>query len=235
MAGSKTIIWDFDGTLAVRPSYWSGTMVEVLDEFFPDHGIDVEQIRKHMRNVYPWDTPENPHFHLSTPQAWWSNMEKIIATAYKAVGIKKALADDFARLFHKLYVDPEGFVLYDDTVETLDYLSSNGWRSIILSNHVPELPQIVDGLGLGCYFDACISSANTGYEKPNPEVFNIALSICGYPDTVWMVGDNVRADVKGANSLGIPAVLVHNTSPNDIKYNAGTLKDVIDIIIQNTK
>lgn len=230
----KTVLWDFDGTLAYRPLMWSGTMIEILDRACPGHGINIEQIRPFMKNIYPWDTPEKQHPHLSAPGAWWAYMESVIADAYEAVGIDGAFARDLAQLFHRHYTDPGGFILYDDTAKTLEHFCSAGWRNVILSNHVPELKRIVVGLGIGGYFYACLSSANTGFEKPNPEAYKLALSLCGNPLTVWMVGDNIDADVKGANALGIPAVLVHAGGDSGVKFYAETLKGVIRIIEENS-
>ena len=51
-------------------------------------------------------------------------------------------------------------------------------------------------------------SASTGYEKPNPEAWYIALRNLD-PDTrVIMVGDNVNADARGAEQIGLPSILV---------------------------
>lgn len=234
MADQKTIIWDFDGTLAHRPSLWSGTMTEVLEERFPGSGIVREHIRPYMRNVFPWDTPDIPHPELSAPGAWWAYMEPVMAEAYEAAGVDKEKAPYLAHLAHVRYVDPSGFILYEDTVSTLERLSRDGWRHIILSNHVPELEDIVSGLGIRKYFSCCISSAHTGFEKPHPEAFKSALAACSHPNTVWMVGDNIEADINGAAAFGIPAVLVHTPDPGNVRYHADTLTALIEIIKSNS-
>jgi putative hydrolase of the HAD superfamily len=54
---------------------------------------------------------------------------------------------------------------------------------------------------LSQYIDICLSSANIGYEKPHSEAFKTALRECGNPETVWMIGDNIEADIKGAKAL----------------------------------
>jgi putative hydrolase of the HAD superfamily len=48
----------------------------------------------------------------------------------------------------------------------------------------------------------------TGYEKPHPQAFLQALDMLGRSQTVWMIGDNIEADVLGAQVVGIPAILV---------------------------
>jgi putative hydrolase of the HAD superfamily len=78
----------------------------------------------------------------------------------------------------------------------------------VLSNHVPELSTLVEQLGLGGLVERVFSSAATGYEKPHPEAFRLALRAFGDPVRRWMVGDNPTADVAGAEAIGIPAILV---------------------------
>ncbi|MGO8824829.1 MAG: HAD family hydrolase [Acidimicrobiales bacterium] len=88
----------------------------------------------------------------------------------------------------------------------------NGWGLAILSNHVPEFRSIVDGVGLGSVIDQVFSSALTGYVKPNPESYRIALGD-DRPTDCFMVGDNVEADVLGAERIWLSAVPVRNVSP----------------------
>ena len=84
---------------------------------------------------------------------------------------------------------------------------------MILSNHVPELPSIVDGVGLGPLIDRVFSSAVTGYEKPHPESHRVALG-GDPPGECFMVGDNIDSDVLGAEEVGLRAILVRDPSPN---------------------
>lgn len=95
------------------------------------------------------------------------------------------------------------FILYEDTIETLSYFKEKGYANVILYNHIPELPDIVHGLKLSLYFLGCISSANVGYEKPNPKIYEYALEKYNKAKDIWMVGDSIIADVRGAENVGI--------------------------------
>lgn len=68
-------------------------------------------------------------------------------------------------------------------------------------------------LGLGNHVDAVFSSAVVGWEKPHAEFFQRAVEAMGRPVRKWMIGDNPIADVRGAEAVGIPAILVHTGSP----------------------
>jgi putative hydrolase of the HAD superfamily len=95
--------------------------------------------------------------------------------------------------------------------EALSALQREGVTQAVLSNHVPELPAIVDALGLAGYFDTVFTSATIGFEKPHPGIFGHALDAFGHPDDVWLIGDNPVADVEGATAAGIRAVLVEGS------------------------
>jgi len=226
----RVVFWDFDETLAFRPGRWRGCLSETLDEHQPDHGITSEQLRPFLQDGFPWHRPETSHPELCEPEAWWTNTEDLLARAYEGVGIDGERANELARLARQRYVDGSvGWRLFDDTMPTLDRLHSEGWRHAILSNHVPELSPLVEALGLGDRIDAVFSSAVTGYEKPHRAAFEIALKHCGYPSTVWMVGDNPVADVAGAESAGIPAILVR-AKPEGATRHAADLRAVIPIL-----
>lgn len=231
----STILWDFDGTLAYREGMWSGVLIKVLDDNLVSHGIKIEDIRPFLKECFPWHYPEKAHHHLSDSKKWWSNLEKNFIATYQCLGIDRRCAIKLAKLVRHMYIDPAGFTLYGDTVETLRYFYKKGWSNIILSNHVPELSEIVDGIGIGELIDHCITSARIGYEKPNKESFQIALEIANNPEEAWMVGDNRVADIEGAEAVGLKAILVRQPKDEEVKYYSRSLAGVIDIIEQNMK
>ena len=126
-----------------------------------------------------------------------------------------------------MYVDARYWTVFDDTRPALQRLRDHGYRNVIVSNHVPELGDLVVRLGLGDLIDDVLTSAVTGYEKPHPGMFEMALELVGHPDRVWMVGDNPVADVAGAEAVGIPAVLVRGADP----ATASGLEEAVDRIL----
>jgi putative hydrolase of the HAD superfamily len=224
------ILWDFDGTLAHRPGMWRGCLIEALDEHEAGHGVDAEDVRPFLQDGFPWHRPEVPHPELGEPEAWWHAVELVMARAYERVGIAPARAGELATRARELYIDPtRGWVVFEDTVPVLERLRAAGWRHVSLSNHVPELPALVDGLGLGSSIETVLTSASIGYEKPHPAAFELALGRCGGSDRVWMVGDNPVADVGGAEAVGIDAILVRRSAPG-VARRADDLWGVLAII-----
>ena len=231
MAGSHpTVLWDFEGTLVYRPGRWRSALAEVLDRYEPGHRIDPEQIRPYLRDRFLWHSPERPHTHIKTADAWWSELSVVFVRAYRGVGFDTDRATELARHVRECFTNPKRFVIFEDTVPVLKRLAEKGWRNAILSNHVPELPEIVRALGLSTYFDSCFTSALTGYEKPNPDAFRIAMSSLDQPESAWMIGDNMVADVRGAEAVGLPAILVRSPRGDDVRYYAPDLFEVVAII-----
>ena len=220
MAGVRLLIWDFDGTLAHRrgETGWSILLAEALDAEEPGHGHSAETFRPHLREGFPWHRPDVAHPELCEPDAWWASVRPLLSRAYEAAGYVPARALELADAAQRLYVDPGvGWALFDDTLPALERLSRAGWTHAILSNHVPELRQIVSGLGLDDLVAAVSCSAETGYEKPHGRAFASVLELLG-PEEAWMVGDNVGADVLGAEAVGLPAVLVRRPDPRAARY-----------------
>ena len=207
-----------------------GALMDVLDEFEPGHGIDQEQIRPFLRDGFPWHRPEEAHLHLSEPETWWANLEPLFMRAYQGVGFDVERSRFLAKQVRRHMIDHRRYLMYEDAIPVLRYLKETGWRHIILSNHMPELPEVVKALGLSQFIETCFVSASTGYEKPNPEAFRIVLSAMGIPDRIWMVGDNLLSDIKGAEAAGIPAILVRNLQVEKVRYQAADLYEAAKIL-----
>jgi putative hydrolase of the HAD superfamily len=229
--GGRLLIWDFDGTLAHRrgETGWSILLAEALDGEEPGHGHSAETFRPHLRDGFPWHRPEVAHPELCEPGAWWASVRPILARAYEAAGYAPARARELADAARRLYVDPGvGWALFDDTLPALRRLAEDGWTHAVLSNHVPELRQLVAGLGLDDVIAEVSCSAETGYEKPHAAAFASVLDRFR-PTEAWMIGDNVVADVLGAEAVGIRSVLVRRPDPRAVRY-ADSLADVAQFL-----
>jgi putative hydrolase of the HAD superfamily len=214
LVSDRLVLWDFDGTLAYRTGMWRGAMIEALDEHAPGHGVGAEQLRPFLRDGFPWHRHETGHPELGDPEAWWVPIQAMMAAAYEGVGIAPEPARALSRHARARFIDPtRAWSLFADVIPVITELRDAGWRHAILSNHVPELPALAAGLGIAELVEAIHTSAVTGYEKPHPRAFEIALDAAGHPDTVWMVGDNPVADAGGAQRLGIPAIVVRTPDP----------------------
>jgi putative hydrolase of the HAD superfamily len=220
----KCLIWDFDGTLAYRPGLWSGTMAEVLRRF-AGLDVDIETIRPFMQKGFPWNNPNQANPPMRTADNWWAAMQPVFEGAFVGCGLPRHEASALADNVRSVYTDGAQWRLYDDTRDVLRELLAEDWNHVILSNHVPELPSLVAGLGLSPLISRIVNSAETGFEKPHPGAFQSALTSLDNPGEVWMIGDNIHADVLGAESVGLRAILVRSDDPRAPR-RAESLRDV---------
>lgn len=228
---NKVIFWDFQGTLVYNDFMISKALHKVILQNEPDTEITIEQIKKMKIAGIPWQDYEKDYSQLTINGAWWKLVEKLFEETYKQLSIDECKTSYFARQAHMELAKPDEFTLYSDSIETLKYFKLNGWRNIILSNHIPELPYIAESLGLGKYVSDCISSANVGFEKPNIKIYEFALNKAEYPKNVWMVGDSLLADVNGPEKAGIKGVLVRsNEKIDDVEYYSKDLLGLKEII-----
>lgn len=200
------MLLDFDGTL-VHPRRWSECLTEVLDVVVPGHGWSADAVRPFVRGRFPWHSPSDPHPELDAPDAWWASLTPMLGEVLSRCGVADTDLEAALDVVRSTYPDPARYRLFPDTFAALVELRNAGFELVVLSNHVPELPAVVDGLGLGRFVSEVYSSANTGYEKPHPEAYRSALG-GEDPGGAWMVGDNPEADVRGAERCGLRALLV---------------------------
>jgi len=225
----KHILWDFDGTLAHRDGMWGGTLIEILETEEPGLSVTRDDLRPYLQSGFPWHTPDIPHPHIRDATAWWQILLPVFERAFAALGLNASRAAELAAQVPTRFCCPEKWQLFDDTIPALTTLLEKGWSHAILSNHVPELPDIVNGLGVSDFFTDIHTSAAMGYEKPHEDAFRIALTAIPNPSHVWMVGDNPNADIRGAEQLGIPGVLVRRTDAT-VRHQCTGLMEVVDII-----
>jgi HAD superfamily hydrolase (TIGR01549 family) len=140
-------------------------------------------------------------------------MNRKFANDYEALGFSKEVAYRAAQLIRNHILDVNQYQEFDDTRATLELLSAEGWRNVILSNNHPDLEELVRGLGLDRHFTDIITSGKVGFEKPRAELFHYALEATGSKRSdSWMVGDNINADVLGAEAVGLRAILVRSAA-----------------------
>ena len=228
IATMKLLLWDFDGTLGTRDGAWTNTLCAMVAAAGCDAPSDA--IRQRLRSGFFWHDWQTPHCHVQTAEQWWAHLTPMLERAMLGAGVNDAIASRLAAEFRHEYLRPgPWWRLYDDTLATLAALSARGWRHRILSNHVPEFETIAERLGLTPHIDRIFNSAVTGYEKPHPRSFELAMEGVPPGSTIWMIGDNPQADIAGAESVGIPAILVRTEHPQ-AKYSCATLDRLADII-----
>jgi putative hydrolase of the HAD superfamily len=111
---------------------------------------------------------------------------------------------------------PQSWKLYPDVMPAVGELRQMGLCLGVLSDWGSNLLPILDGLGLGAELDFVIASGAVGLSKPDPAFFRLAAARAGVPPgESLMVGDSYRADVEGARSAGMDAILIRRPEWRD--------------------
>jgi putative hydrolase of the HAD superfamily len=93
--------------------------------------------------------------------------------------------------------------------EALHELRALGLRLIVVSNADGTVERGLTRAGLRGLLDAVVDSHHVGFEKPDPRIFAHALALSGArAETTIHVGDLYAADVVGARSAGVHALLL---------------------------
>lgn len=225
----KVIFWDFDDTLAYQEDGWTGCMAQAIKHLEPKTTITRSDIKPFLKNSYPWHYPEKSHTDIKTADEWWHRFGKVSLDAYLSLGVKQELAENAVARLREKFCCPSRYFLFEDTVPTLKKLKECGWEHYVLSNHVPELPKLIENFKIDYLLNDVFNSADIGYEKPNPKIFEYALGKVGRVDQIWMIGDNPVADIDGSKAMGLKSILVrkqHQTSAPFCK----NLNEVVEIL-----
>ena len=97
-----------------------------------------------------------------------------------------------------------------DTVPAIEAMREAHSIALVSNfDHPPYVHDLLDRLDLTRLFDVLIISGEVGADKPDPRIFQAALSALDIrPQQAVFVGDDTRTDVGGAQAAGCRAVLI---------------------------
>jgi putative hydrolase of the HAD superfamily len=125
-----------------------------------------------------------------------------IRLALEKSGESTALAD---AAFNVFFAARNEVRLYDDALLALEFLADR-FPLVALSNGNADVHRI----GIGHYFQACISAQDFGVGKPDPRIFHAAAGAVDMtPSQVLHVGDDAEMDILGALNCGMQTVWVN--------------------------
>ena len=104
------------------------------------------------------------------------------------------------------------FEMYDDVEPVLSELWKRGIVLGVISNSHRSLDAFREHFQLDTMVTAAVSSAEHGYMKPHPSIFEAALTQAGVaPGEAAMVGDSLKADIEGAVAAGMRGFLLRRS------------------------
>ena len=229
------------GFTLIRPRE---TMADRMGRVLREHGHqpDEEELRR------AWDAADGwfwDEYHRPGNETWTSD-ERI---------------DDTWRSYHRLMLEALGFAdadrevlesvlvaqmatesweLYEDTQPALDRLGEArraGARAgeplvAVVSDWGSALQTLLEGLGVTAYVDRIYASGAVGLAKPAPEFYGHVCGDLGVdPAHAVMIGDSLRADVLGAQSAGMGAMLLDRAgTAADVPEGTRVVADLVDAV-----
>ena len=138
-------------------------------------------------------------------QAFW---DEFYVDGFRRLGVKADMSAVAAHIRER-FQRAEFEMLFDDVIPALDALTERGFTLGILSNFSANLENILRQVGVHQYFSFFVVSALAGVEKPDPQIFELALRAANRTRAeVVYIGDSIFHDVEGARQAGIAAILV---------------------------
>ncbi|RQG96600.1 HAD family hydrolase [Natrarchaeobius chitinivorans] len=208
---ATTVLFDLDDTLYPYP---------------PCKRAGIDEARATARELgYDFDRAAFEAFYQSGRREVKRELSGTAATHERFLYFKRALEEHtgepragdalaLGEAFWSAYVAE--MELFPGVEETLTRLKAEGIDVAIVTNLTTRIQLAkVDRLGLEGHIDLLLTSEETGREKPGSVMFTLALSrLESRPSEAVMVGDDVEADVVGANAVGLETVLF-NADPDE--------------------
>jgi len=129
---------------------------------------------------------------------------------------------------------PKQLTLYEDVLPTFVKLRELALQLGTISNISTSLNELLAKTKLRNKIDYWLTSSETGFTKPDPLIFELALQTAKIePNQAIHVGDQYLSDIVGAARIGMKPVLLdrHNLLPKPsecVKINS--IKELLDLL-----
>ncbi len=129
---------------------------------------------------------------------------------------------------------PTKSAIFPDAFQVLNTLAEDRVLHVITNGFDDIQFTKMESSGLRDYFEVIITSETAGYRKPDPRIFDLALSRAGaQKQESVMIGDNLISDIGGAREFGIDQVFFNpnSKSHNDsVTYEIKRLNELLELL-----
>lgn len=133
--------------------------------------------------------------------------------------VQQAMLDDFEP---QVWISP-------DTPDVLRTLQNEGFSLALITNRRDPVHEELEELGLSSFFEYVLAAGEVDFWKPDARIFRHATQELGTtPERSIYIGDNYYADIIGARSAGMQAVLfdTQGTFPDADCPKVASLKEI---------
>ena len=231
----RALLFDLDDTLVVEEPAATASFAATAQAATTHYQVDAERLalaaRERARELW-YATPAHPYcmrVGISSWEGLWCRFEgeepevqwlRKWSPRYRREVWNLALADQGV---HDQLLAEELGEKYDiesrarhhrfaDVLDCLDELSNSYTLALITNGASCLQREKLATAALDEYFDVVVVSAEFGVAKPDPSIFNHALSQLGPdPKHAVMIGDSLTRDIDGAMAAGLRGVWVNRT------------------------
>jgi HAD superfamily hydrolase (TIGR01662 family) len=154
------------------------------------------------------------------------------ATIIEHMGGRGAGVTPAARRIYEQWATNHHFEMYEDVAEVLAGLAQRGFTVGAISNSHRSLKAFTEHFQLAHLITTVVSSAEHGYMKPHPSIFQTALERAGVSAAEsLMVGDSLHADIEGALAVGMHAVLLRRSGevPSSVPSGVRVIRSLFEL------
>jgi putative hydrolase of the HAD superfamily len=94
-----------------------------------------------------------------------------------------------------------------DAIEILSYLKASGYKTGLISDCAPDVPEVWPRSVFAPYFDVTVFSCDEGVNKADPRIFKMAIEKLGVEARDCMyIADGMRNELANAKNLGMRSI-----------------------------
>jgi HAD superfamily hydrolase (TIGR01549 family) len=205
----RAVLFDLGGTLMYERATWASINAhadEALTNYLREEGLELNlsTFPREFRNRI------SKYFRQREKDLLETTYSFVLRDVLKDKGYgdvsERIIRNGLDQLFA---ITQTNWTVEQDALPTLQKLETDGYRMGLISNagDDQDVQQLVRRFGIDRFFDFILTSAACSYRKPHKRIFELALSNWYFlPSEAVMVGDNLDADVRGAQNVGLFAV-----------------------------
>jgi len=144
-------------------------------------------------------------------------------------GVTENLDNRANLLFNELWCNNDR-LLFDDTVEALEYFCKKGYKMGVISDTSPSLEYTLQQLDIAKYFTSFTASSLVGAGKPNPIIFNAALNAQGVTAAESLYVDDYDVEADGAREQGFTSFNLDRSGKKHGEWYIQCLTDIVDYV-----
>ncbi len=206
---AEAILFDLDDTIITgdvgTDELWKTLCYQYADLI---EGLQGETLYSEISKTRDWYWAD-PERHRIKRLNLVKARRELVELVFSKLGIENeevcySLADSFT------VKKQEMVTLIPGSLDTLVHFRNTGVPMALITNGASDFQrQKIDRFDLTQYFDYILVEGEFGAGKPDISVFIHALAKLGVStDKAWMVGDDLKRDILGANQAGIFSIWV---------------------------